>query len=104
MAMSGNKMDKKTADVYVLGYMQDSHYEIVVKDTGMGIEEEELLKITEPFYMIDKSRARTMGGAGIGLALCQEIAGIHGSKLNIVSKKGKGTEVSVCLRIGGKEA
>ncbi len=103
-AMTGNKMDKNTADVYVLGYMQDRHYEIVVKDTGMGIEEEELLKITEPFYMIDKSRARTMGGAGIGLALCQEIAGIHGSKLNIVSKKGKGTEVSVCLRIGGKEA
>lgn len=69
----------------------------------MGMEEEELLKITEPFYMVDKSRARTMGGAGLGLTLCQEIAEIHGSKLKIISKKGKGTEVSVCLQIGDDE-
>lgn len=103
-AMAGNEMANKTADIYVLGYMQDRYYEIVVKDTGIGIEEEELLKITEPFYMVDKSRARTMGGAGLGLALCREIAKIHGSNLNIVSKKGKGTEISVYLKTGGEEA
>ena len=102
-AMAGNEMEKKTADIYILGYMQDRYYEIVVKDTGIGMEEEELLKITEPFYMVDKSRARTMGGAGLGLTLCQEIAEIHGSKLKIISKKGKGTEVSVCLQIGDDE-
>lgn len=54
--------------------------------------------------MVDKSRARTMGGAGLGLALCREIAKIHGSNLNIVSKKGKGTEISVYLKTGGEEA
>lgn len=96
-AMAGN--EKKKADIYLLGYVQDKRYQIVVKDTGMGMKEEELHKITEPFYMVDKSRARTMGGAGLGLALCQKIAEIHGSSLEIVSRLGKGTEVSVYLQI-----
>jgi len=100
-AMAGNEKEKKAAELYVLGYAQDGRYQIVVKDTGMGMEEEELHRVTEPFYMVDKSRARTMGGAGLGLALCQAIAGIHGSELRIMSKTGKGTEVSVCLQMEG---
>ena len=52
--------------------------------------------------MVDKSRARTMGGAGLGLALCKEIARIHGSHLDIESEVGKGTEMTVLLAVSGE--
>ena len=66
---------------------------ITVKDQGRGIPEEELSRVTEAFYMVDKSRSRSSGGAGLGLALCKEIAGLHGAQLIIKSKEGAGTSV-----------
>ena len=74
-------------------------YRFTVKDHGSGIPKEALGRLTEPFYMADKSRARANGGAGLGLALCQKIAEIHGSSLEFESILGKGTSVS--LEIGG---
>lgn len=68
---------------------------IFVCDEGEGIPEEELGKITEPFYMADKSRSRQEGGAGLGLALCEQIARLHGGKLQITSKPGKGTKAGM---------
>lgn len=68
---------------------------IEVKDHGMGIPENELAHITEPFYMVDKSRSKKMGGAGLGLALVQRIANAHGAKIAIESKPGEGTSVKV---------
>lgn len=58
---------------------------------------EDLDKITEPFYMIDKSRSRAQNGAGLGLALCQRIAELHGTRLEYESEPGKGTTVRVLL-------
>ena len=56
---------------------------------------EEIKKITEAFYMIDKSRTRKEGGAGIGMALCKKIINLHNAKWRIKSKPGKGTVISV---------
>ena len=64
---------------------------------GRGIPEEELGKITEPFYMVDKSRSRAEGGAGLGLALCKEIAALHRGTLRFASRLGGGTTVTVDL-------
>jgi signal transduction histidine kinase len=64
-----------------------------VEDNGKGMSEEELLRITEPFYRTDKSRSRAEGGAGLGLALCKNIAEAHGACLRFESKIGKGTKV-----------
>lgn len=72
---------------------------LTVADTGCGIPPEELPRITEPFYMVDKSRARRQGGSGLGLALCQRIAAAHVSALQIESEPGKGTRVSVTLPV-----
>ena len=66
-----------------------------VEDNGKGMTEEELLHITEPFYRTDKSRSRAEGGAGLGLALCKNIAEAHGAKLRFESEKGKGTEIFI---------
>ena len=69
-----------------------------MSDQGRGIPEEELGKITEAFYMVDKSRSRAEGGAGLGLALCREIAELHGGVLRFESQLGLGTKVTVELR------
>lgn len=68
---------------------------ISVQDYGKGIPEEEISRVTEAFYMVDKSRARSQGSVGLGLALCKRIAEIHGGKLEIESEVGKGTRVLV---------
>ncbi len=70
-------------------------YRIGVRDDGCGMEEEELSRITEAFYMVDKARSRKQHGAGLGLALAERIAGIHKSRLTFRSRKGMGTEVSL---------
>ncbi|MDO5422346.1 MAG: HAMP domain-containing sensor histidine kinase [Eubacteriales bacterium] len=68
---------------------------IFVEDQGNGIPQEEIARITEPFYMVDKSRARKEGGAGLGLALCSQIARLHGGKLEIASGEGQGTRIGL---------
>ena len=62
-----------------------------MKDYGMGIAEEEYDKITNAFYMVDKSRSRSKNGAGLGLALCVEILKLHNSELRIESKLDEGS-------------
>lgn len=74
---------------------REGRYRICVRDNGCGMEEEELSRITEAFYMVDKARSRKQHGAGLGLALADRIARIHGSRLEFRSRKGQGTEVSL---------
>ena len=69
-----------------------------VKDHGIGMEQEELAHITEPFYMVDKSRSKKQGGVGLGLALVKEIVKAHGARLEIVSSPGTGTTVRIHLQ------
>ena len=64
-----------------------------VTDSGCGMTTEQIARAFEPFYKADKSRARTQGGAGLGLTLCRKIAQLHGGTLGIESEIGKGTRV-----------
>lgn len=68
---------------------------IVVRDEGCGIAKEEIPRVTEAFYMVDKARSRREGGSGLGLALCSRIAQLHDARLEIESTLGEGTTVSV---------
>ena len=79
--------------------IRDDSVVLSVQDRGKGIPEEELARITEPFYMVDKSRTRREGGSGVGLALCQRICELHGSTLELQSKVDEGTTVSFALNI-----
>ena len=68
---------------------------LTVADQGSGIPADHLALVTEPFYRVDKARSRKLGGAGLGLSLCQMIAQAHGGTLHIESEPGKGTTVSM---------
>lgn len=66
-----------------------------VSDHGIGIPKESLNRITDAFYMVDKSRSKKMGGVGLGLALVKEIVQAHGAALEIESELGAGTTVRI---------
>ena len=89
-----------SGDVVLEGLLEETGYCIRVTDTGRGIPAQELSRVTEAFYMVDKSRARAQGGAGLGLAVCQRIVALHGGSMEFHSLVGKGTQVSVHLRGG----
>lgn len=68
-------------------------YSIEVIDHGKGIPKEEIPRITEPFYMVDRSRSKLIGGSGLGMALVKKIAEAHGAKLVIESAENRGTTI-----------
>lgn len=89
-------MDKgERSFILMKGIRQGKGYEIKIMDNGRGIPSEEISRITEAFYMVDKSRSRKEGGAGIGMALCQKIIQLHNGTLQIDSKLGEGTVIKV---------
>ncbi len=77
--------------------------EFTVTDTGYGMKKEELSKITEAFYRVDKSRSRSQGGVGLGLTLCSRIVELHKGSMEFKSKPGQGSSVVVRLFGESKE-
>lgn len=66
-----------------------------IKDKGVGIPADELPRLFEPFYRVDRSRSRETGGYGLGLSLCKRIMEAHGGNISIASREGEGTEVTL---------
>ena len=104
LVQNAAKASKPGAPVVVLCTADADTATLTVADRGCGIPPDQLARVTEPFYMVDKSRARRQGGSGLGLALCQRIAAAHDGTLKIESEPGKGTRVSVTLPLWKKEA
>lgn len=69
-----------------------------VKDTGIGIDEKDIPRVTERFFRVDKSRSRERGGTGLGLAIVKHIMEAHGEKFSIESEPNKGTTFTISLR------
>lgn len=87
-------------NIYLRSRMLPDGCEIRVLDNGPGIPPEAIDHLTEAFYRVDKSRSRMQGGAGLGLALCSDIAKLHNGTLRIESRVGNGTEVTAELHGG----
>lgn len=77
----------------VEGDYGNNEYILKIKDKGIGIPQEDLDKVLEPFYMVDKARTRKNNGIGLGLSICSEICNMYNISLDIKSKLNVGTEV-----------
>jgi signal transduction histidine kinase len=82
-------------DVHV--FEDESHLTVRVRDTGMGIPEEDLDQLFERFYRVDKNRSRATGGSGLGLAISRGIVEMHGGTVSVRSKVGVGSTFTVRL-------
>lgn len=96
-----NALKAGATTIQVTGRKCGAVYVLQVADNGSGIPAQEIQRITEAFYMVDKSRSRKQHGAGIGLALAEQIAQIHGSALEFESDGASGTSVRMRLRCKG---
>jgi two-component system phosphate regulon sensor histidine kinase PhoR len=74
--------------------------EIAVIDTGIGIPQKDLPRLTERFYRVDKARSRELGGTGLGLAIVKHLVAAHGGALSIESRLGEGTQVRIAFPAG----
>lgn len=84
--------------VTVSFFEMDKQYLIEVKDEGVGISQEDLPRLFERFYRVDKSRSRDLGGTGLGLAIVKHIVEAHGQNLNVKSTVGVGSTFSFTLK------
>lgn len=84
-------------EINIRAGMSDGNAVIAITDHGIGMSKEDAKKVFEPFYMVDKSRSRKAGGAGLGLALCVKIAEIHNAVLTLDSTLGEGTTVYIII-------
>ncbi len=80
---------------------EDNSVVVEVSDDGQGIPPEDLPRIFDRFYRVDKSRSRELGGSGLGLSICKWIAEAHGGSISIESAPGQGTTVTVRLPAEG---
>ncbi len=94
------KYNKEGGKVSVSIEDDEQFSKVIISDTGPGIAKEDWEKIFEPFFRVDKSRSRMMGGAGLGLALVKEIAVQHGGDVIVADSSDNGTTIELSLYKG----
>lgn len=91
------KYNHENGIIEVQGYVKNSATHISIADSGIGIPKDQLHCIFEPFYRVDHSRARELGGSGLGLSIVRTIVEKHQGKINVSSTLNVGTIFEVIL-------
>ena len=102
---NARKASAEGSEISFYGEMNEnpSGYRFVVEDHGIGIAPDDVNRICDEFYMVDKSRSRKEGGAGLGMSLVAAILKEHGASLKIESELGVGTKMIVEFVTGNEE-
>ena len=91
------KYNRENGSISISASQQQEDIIIKIADTGIGIPKEECERIFEPFYRVDQSRSRSVGGAGLGLALVKDIVEKHRGTIQVHSRAGQGSEFILYL-------
>lgn len=91
------KYNRENGSIFISASQQQEDVIIKIEDTGIGIPKEECERIFEPFYRVDQSRSRSIGGAGLGLALMKDIVEKHRGTIQVCSRAGQGSEFILYL-------
>lgn len=94
---NARKALEERREISITGVRKGDGYCIEVEDTGKGIPESQIKNIADAFYMVDKSRSREQGGAGLGLTISSTIVKLHGGTMKFESVPGTGTKVTILL-------
>ena len=100
---NGIKYNKPGGSVTVQVFSNGIEANVAISDTGIGIAEENLPRLFERFYRVDKGRSRQMGGTGLGLAIVKHIIRSMGGEIEVHSKFGEGTEFLITLPLAPKD-
>ena len=96
------KASYENSEINIYGYIEkNNNYILKIKDYGIGIPKEDIDKVLEPFYMVDKARTRKNNGVGLGLTICSEICKIYNISINIESELNIGTEITLTFNKDG---
>lgn len=95
---NANKYTPEGGTIYISLETIDNRVMIIFRDTGVGIPKEDIPRIFERFYRVDKTRSREMGGTGLGLSIAKELIEAHEGEITIESETGKGTQVCISLQ------
>jgi len=89
------KFTQESGSVFIDAQQKDGNTVLTIADTGIGVPKEEIRRLGERFYRVDRSRSRDLGGTGLGLSIVKHLMIAHGGKMEIESQLGRGTKVSL---------
>jgi two-component system phosphate regulon sensor histidine kinase PhoR len=99
------KFTPEDGSIFIDAGQKDNYIVLTITDTGIGIPKEEVQRLGERFYRVDRSRSRDLGGTGLGLSIVKHLMIAHGGRMEIESQLGRGTKVSLYfpLKYNNKE-
>ena len=93
------KASRVEGEIRISAHSEESNIVVEVEDHGIGMEADQVSRIKEAFYRVDKARSRAAGGAGLGLSICEKIIQIHHGDMSFISRPGAGTMVRLSFPV-----